>query len=306
MEVLTFDRIAADVEKVLAICSDAGVRTAGTRIAVAAKRIREIWEHIATHRPDEDWPRVGGFRDVSLLIEGSEFATLLPCIERWLAEQPEDVSSKLNRVLSGPLLPTQETAETNKARNVLFELTLAAKLERFGRRTEHGEHPDVTLRLPQRDIFLECKRTFSPKKVDENMKDAEAQLASDLEEAPGTTFGVVAIDVTKVVNPEYECCKFWDESQLGRNMASRVDSVIARTKSTRERFRAQRIIGVLYRFVTIAHDLLHNRYVLAIQDCVVSLGGPQYTNRYAAFEAFRRSLGMDGVRYRRNTKALLG
>jgi hypothetical protein len=82
-------------------------------------------------------------------------------------------------------------------------------------------------------------------------------------------------------------------------MERRLESVVADTANTRERFRSQRIIGTLYRFVAIAHDRIPNRYVFATQDLVVSLGGPQYVNRYAAFEAFRRALGMDVRRYRR-------
>lgn len=88
MDVVTFDAIAADVEKVLEICRNEGLRTTGTRIDVAARRIRRIAAHVATHKPNSPWPHFVGYRDLSLLIEGSEFATPLPGLPRWLETDP--------------------------------------------------------------------------------------------------------------------------------------------------------------------------------------------------------------------------
>lgn len=300
MDVLTFDKIADDLDAVLAICQSAGLTTNGTRMAIAAARIREIHRQLVAFRNGGPFPEIGGFRDVSLLIEGSEFATLLPCLGRWLVTDRDVVADKLKKVLSGPQLPTDEDANSNQARNFLFELTLGATLETRGRRVTQGEHPDLTLHLPARDLFTECKRPLSASKVVHNLNAAATQIQEGLgaRGVPTSTFGLVALDVTKIVNLEYECCTFYGEAEITNSMARRLERVIEDTHDARQPFRTQRIIAVLYRFVTIGHDRLNNRYVTATLDALVPLAERPNTARHAAVEALKRAIGLAGSRDR--------
>ncbi len=55
----------------------------------------------------------------------------------------ETIERKLVDVLQGPVLSTDEGKNTNRGRNVLFELNLASTLWRADLIPERGEHPDV-------------------------------------------------------------------------------------------------------------------------------------------------------------------
>lgn len=303
MEVAPFSKTADDLEAVLEICRSAGISTRATRMEIALKRIREMDRLVAQYKREGRLASdLGGVRDVALLIEGSEFAELLPCLSRWLAEQPSVVKDKLRKVLGGPQVPTDENPlkNNNEARNFLFELTLGARFEARGTRVTQGEHPDFTVHLPRREIFVECKRPFSLAKLEDNIDGAAEQLRREFAQpgAGASTFGVIAIEASKVVNREYECFTFTNERQVQEGLSERLRQVIADTYAIRQPFRTQRIVAVIYRLSTVAHDRTNNRYVYAAQDEIVTLAQRGGTQRRAALDALARSLGLSLMRYR--------
>lgn len=109
---------------------------------------------------------------------------------------------KLTDVLKGPVLPSKERHGTasNRARNITFELSLGGNLWQAGLRPQLGEHPDLTCMVGDTRLYIQCKRPFSANGVPEAIKDARKQLCNDLRAAPPGPKGVIALDVSRVIN----------------------------------------------------------------------------------------------------------
>jgi hypothetical protein len=293
VDTLTFAQVADDAETVLDECRQAGLRVDATRMALGTRRLREIATHVATHTPADPWPTFRGLPDVAVITEASEFATLRPSLPRWLKDDRAVMLEKLKRVLGGPAVPTDETARSSDARNVLFELTLGAQIEASGQLVKHGEHPDVTVPLRRRDVLVQCKRVLSEKQLEKNMKDAVVQLKDDFDQARRSPVGLVAIDVSRIVNPEWECLTFSTPQQVSTAMQQRLSRIIENTLRVRAAC-SYPIIGTLFRFSTIAHDVPHNRYVFANEMTLVKHDLPLMNRCHGTMADLHRALNAAG------------
>jgi len=292
VDTLTFAQVANDAEAVLDECRAAGLRVDATRMALGVRRLREIAAHVATHTPADPWPTFRGLPDVAVITEASEFATLRPSLPRWLKDYRAVMLEKLKRALGGPAAPTDETARSSDPRNILFELTLGALIEASGQLVKHGEHPDLTLPLRRRDVLAQCKRVLSEKQLEKSMKDAAGQLEDDFNQARGTAVGLIAIDVSRIVNPEWECLTFSTPQQVSTAMQGRLSSIVDRTLRVRAQFSFP-IVGTLFRFSTIAHDVTHNRYVFANEMTLVKHDLPLMSRCHGTITDLHRALNAE-------------
>lgn len=134
------------------------------------------------------------------LSEGVQFGDIL---DQLADAEPTILKRKLRDTMRGPLLPSDEDANSNHARNTLFELALAARLKRAGfQPTLEEKRPDVTCRIDNRLFGFECKRVFSEAKVAERIVQASESLRSELEaRGPDAGSGVIVISVAKLLSP---------------------------------------------------------------------------------------------------------
>lgn len=111
------------------------------------------------------------------------------------------LAPKLERILSGSRLPSDETKRNSQARNTMFELALAAGWRSRGLNVCIGE-PDITLRLADVTFLVECKRPFAEHGIRANIRDAFSQLKTKLGR-PGksTSTGIAAVSVSRIFNP---------------------------------------------------------------------------------------------------------
>jgi hypothetical protein len=112
---------------------------------------------------------------------------------------PEQLCDRLNRALSGPLLPDAETAKNSDGRNVMFELALGAEWALCGGNIEFVE-PDLLLRTPDRCYLVACKRPEHEHAIRAAVRGAASQLRAALSPASIDHFGIVAISLSRVLN----------------------------------------------------------------------------------------------------------
>jgi hypothetical protein len=142
------------------------------------------------------------------LSEVRDIGLLMPV----LTSIPSDVAkTKLSAVFSGPVLPSDEDSTSNHARNIQFELTLAALLKRAGYAPRLGEHPDLLVHVVDRDYVIECKRVFSAAKVITRIAEAGAQLHADRKNVVASTCGIVAISLSRFLGANDEAFRAPDE-----------------------------------------------------------------------------------------------
>ena len=88
------------------------------------------------------------------------------------------LQDKVLKAVSGPIAPLSEQPSNSKARNAMFELSLAADLKNGGAHVILGE-PDIEFILALTRFLVECKRPFYDHSVRGNIKEAASQLGSN-------------------------------------------------------------------------------------------------------------------------------
>ncbi len=127
------------------------------------------------------------------------------------------LASALRRGLSGPTQPIDEKNEASRdGRNVWFELALAAEWKLRGAAVELAE-PDLNLFRDGATFLIACKRPGSESSVRSNIRGAIKQLNRSLQSAPNDVFGVIAISLSRILNPG---TSYWtgDIEQLGNRL----------------------------------------------------------------------------------------
>jgi hypothetical protein len=115
-------------------------------------------------------------------------------------EATDRLSSTLERALSGPHRPALENARNADGRNVGFELALAADLRLRGAAITL-EEPDLKIMIDNHHYLLACKRPLRQAGIPACIRGATRQLREHLNNGGEQVHGVVAISVSRILNP---------------------------------------------------------------------------------------------------------
>lgn len=173
----------------------------------AIRKGRETGEY-ASIKPEHLFP----------LVEALEAHDIFNAFEK---DSSKALSDSLKRALSGPYQPVDEKSEASRdARNVWFELALAAEWKLLGA-TVHLAEPDLQLIRDGATFLVACKRPANEHSVRANIRSAISQLRDNLSSASDGVFGVIAISLSRVLNPG---TKLWrgDIEQLGHHVYSKM------------------------------------------------------------------------------------
>lgn len=179
-----------------------GVRTDGTRLAHYHRAIKDLT--VASERGDPAelkamWPQAA-----NALYEANEYVT----IHRSFADGRHDafVSARLEALAGGPLSYADENRSSgNRPRNLMFELLVGARLVDSGLGLVPSARTDVETSIEGLRLVIECKRPQTEAKVERRTKDARDQLLAKMAEGAGdSALGIVALDITKLTNPEHD------------------------------------------------------------------------------------------------------
>ncbi len=202
VEPVTWERIGAGLEEAFTFCRELD-------LGLDVERGRRFQEHRACLAELTAALQAGGqeaarelydrdrVRAFTAWTEGAELVDSLPFIR---TVPPDLTRRKLARILRGPTRPPDENPNANEGCDMLFELTMASKLWRAGLKPELGE-PDMRCRVNGRFLYVKCKRPFSRPGARQAYTDALAQLTGALRRAPAGARGIVALSITRFVNP---------------------------------------------------------------------------------------------------------
>ncbi|MBK9386023.1 MAG: hypothetical protein IPN34_14525 [Planctomycetes bacterium] len=124
------------------------------------------------------------------------------------------VEQKLRKVLVGGVVPV-ELEDGDASRSTLFELLIAASLQRCGLEVRLDE-PDVVVSDGVRQYGLAAKRLRSKKRVRQRTREAIRQLRS------ARLRGLIALDISEVSNPRYDIGFYSDSSTILDDLDHRV------------------------------------------------------------------------------------
>ena len=172
-------------------------------------------------------------------------------IHQSLAGRFDDEIARHAKVFaSGPVAYIDEDVEnsSNRARNFGFELSVMSVLARAGVAIDFSIDADVAAQFERRTIIIECKRPQSegavPKRLGEGIKQLERKYQN-----PDRIRckGIVALDITKAVNPEFNIFVTRESVDIDRVMSIVVDQFIGRNEGIWSNFQSSKTIGILLR-----------------------------------------------------------
>jgi hypothetical protein len=116
----------------------------------------------------------------------------------------EDLQARLSTYITGPTNISDENPAktTNNPRDIGFELFMGSRLLKCGYSVSFKKDGDLEYKAADRNIYIECKRPSSEKKIKENVDKAFKQLEKRYSQ-DGTARGFIAISMSKILNKEH-------------------------------------------------------------------------------------------------------
>jgi hypothetical protein len=166
-----------------------------------------------------------------------------------------DLIANLKHYIKGPYFPNLESASnsSNRARNIGFELYMNALFSSAGLNPKFGTQADLSFNYGNINFFVEAKRPMSEESTPKQINIANKQLKKRYKRNLSfKTKGLIAIDLTKVINPENKFMPVSDTSQLWSLMNNEDTRQINKLKNHWHKDRHKNTIGALlhYRILT--------------------------------------------------------
>jgi len=133
---------------------------------------------------------------------------------------------KIQIVLQGPELPVDEDQNSNEARNTMFELNLAARLQRAGIAVVPGQDTDLEFAYNGIRWFGECKRPYRVETVENNLGEACRQLGERLSASRLAARGLIAVSLSRPVATRVPYIEYSSATVLRQGLRDHVRSLV--------------------------------------------------------------------------------
>lgn len=138
------------------------------------------------------------------VVELQELANIIEHLD-FKSQKKNVLKEKFKEILNGTVLPKDEQPANSKARNTMFELSLASDFQHCGYGAILcGPNPDFLVEVNARRYFFQCKRTFGEKAIPRLLNEAYGQLERDLKNPAVGDRGIIALSVTRVFTQGYK------------------------------------------------------------------------------------------------------
>jgi hypothetical protein len=284
---MRFDELLSQLKETLEFCASLSLAEAvkASRFNKYQERIQRLCEIIQTY-PREQLPQEieaelnnENLEYVLSLTESLEFIGAVLFLKTC---EKEILQRKIATVLRGPVLPNDEDENSNEARNTLFELNLASKLRKADLDASPGMYADIECTIGSKHLLIECKRPFKEHNVGKQIKKAGKQLKARLKTFPPGSRGIVAVSLSKTMNPGDKFFVYLDESSA-KDALSRKLKAVAEAATSSWGGLGKRVIGILFHVVTASVDRKNDKYSLGEQFNAHPLA-PEGSADYATFK----------------------
>lgn len=195
-----FSSLLSNYEEVCAWFDSLGFRFAITRYGIYHKNIQKlsrlsdgekIFDNITNENLDKSIREL-----LNSHIEANEIIRIYNDIRKLDSQGYLD---QIKKVISGQEF--RATSDSDPARDFLFELSTASRFLRAGYNVSLKSVCDIIVDLPDgRQLFVECKRIKSLKKLSKNVKMANQQIVRRVKDSSSLkNIGLVAVNVTDLL-----------------------------------------------------------------------------------------------------------
>jgi hypothetical protein len=252
------EKTLQDLDQFLQLCASVGLRerVEEGRFAQYRREIVALMDAVKT-RALSGQDEAQRHKYLVALMEGAEVSLLLPYLQQC---EPTAVSPKLKACLSGPIMPNDEDSNSNQARNIQFELFLARTLWRARFQPVLGEHPDLKCQVDNKWFFFECKRLFSLQQLRRRIGQAAEQVQKSRGTALPGTRGIIAISLSRILNPAQAARQTLNEQQGRDELAMWLRNKANEVKDAWEHLSHKKIVGILFYAASAFADFEADRY----------------------------------------------
>ena len=156
-----------------------------------------------------------------------------------------EFSEQLKKVTAGQ--PFRNASKQDPSRDFAFELTVASRFINAGFDVQLNQLADiVAVKNGYPKLFLECKRIKSDKRVQENVKKANEQLKKRIaSERSKLCRGIVAINVTEIINPDNDMNVVSNVHELQSVSSTLLEAFVRNNERNLETKKFNKCLGVL-------------------------------------------------------------
>lgn len=149
----------------------------------------------------------------------------------------------------------------NKSRNTAFELIVSSKFQKSEMKIDLSSSTDVAADFKNNRVLIECKRLQTENKIEANINDAKNQLKKKIlnPERPRTC-GIIALDFTKLLNPDFHLLVKPDEAGVLSSLDNATNKFIKANQKYWLNGLGRNVIGVLAYFSIMS--VVENRNLL--------------------------------------------
>lgn len=240
------------------------------RVSEYKKILTKVADRFEVHRwgdlEDQEYAK----QVCTVLLEIRELVS----IHRGLSEisDPADLHA-IRHFLKGPFSSSDESSKnsSNRPRNIGFELYLTALFAYAKLMPIYGTDADLCFEHNNHTFFVEAKRPMFSHSINSAIKDANKQLTRRLKDTQKTmTRGLIALDLSKVINPRGKVMPIKDTHHLDRLMNGETQLQINALARCWHKGRNDKTVGVLLHFRVLAQfapngDLNTVRWISFVQ-----------------------------------------
>ena len=193
----TFAQISEELASACDWFEEVGVQVSKTRIG----RYRDLVSRLVAVRDRTKMKEFFSERELQeFLLLFHEVDELL-FVYRYLGNYSDQyLRARIPSICEGPYLASLENPgnSSNRPRNILFELTVAANLAACGMTVDYSDPSDLRVQFDDRTVFIECKRPQYEHQVNSRIKSGLDQLRKRMTRA--SDVGILAVSIGKMIS----------------------------------------------------------------------------------------------------------
>jgi hypothetical protein len=265
----TFEDLIPELTNAIEWFGESGVQISPTRLGHYRRLMAEILELQQTldrQRAAEKFPDY-----VNALFCANDLAAIYTAFKG--GTHNAHIESRLRHSVGGAALLLDENASPsgNFARNIEFELVIAAHLVTGGAVLLESNASDAIVSLPGATAFIECKRLQSERGVEAALSKAKDQLRAAYDtRTDANCVGFVAFDITKTCIAGSQPIRVADPRDVNAWTMARIRSFLERHHSLWGRIEEECIGGIIVRLCVMAEIGLGETNLLYAQHYAVA------------------------------------
>lgn len=174
-----------------------GIKLNPARVAIYRRDLEDLADHVEASTGLQFEKERGLENVINSVVESQELIEIHAGLK---SREDAHLSDLLRKYIGGTAFRNQETPLTSLARNTGFHLWFVSTAAKCDVPIDLTPPADATIRTIADSIAVECKRLFSPRKVEQNIRKGFQQLQERYKQYDGRTeiFGALALSLGKL------------------------------------------------------------------------------------------------------------